>query len=917
MTESEKDIEKKISNIISELDKLDTAAIEQSDKSIVGYNSILSKIGTNPEVAIGTEIGQWKIIELLGQGGMSIIYLVERTDKQLSQQAALKIIPNAIASQSMIDRFVRERQILSDLNHNNIAKLYDAGVTENDIPWFVMELVQGDDILSFADKNDLNAEQRIILFRQVCDALSYAHSHGVIHRDIKPSNLMINEDKVVKLLDFGIASTDEQQKLTMTGAVIGTPGYMSPEQAKGMTQLLDRRTDIFSLGVLLYKLLKNEMPFQAASISEISFRIINDEPTLMGNEVSADLQAIAFKCLEKKRSQRYQSVKQLNKDITAYLNGDAISARKITFFGRQGKKIKKHPLISSIITVAILATIFGIGNGVYQTLETFKRVKIAEKHLSRAQEIKAKVRRTHMMPFHNVRDKYQSILSEIEVLEKDIESSGSDTTGLSSFALGIAFLAMDKKDRAYEYFKLAKNKGWESPELSSGLGLTLTYKWTNARVYARTIENETEKKAYIQKQRKMLYEPAINHLKIASSGLSTSNYVAAYLQYLERDYEKAIESIEKEIQFNPWHFEAFRLANTIYTQKYYHLLRNQSHNQSKHYLTKAADALGKALEIGRSAPINYEENCILMASIIQSQSFDSPEKIDDTFNKGLNICNRALTLFSEPQPVTINGSLQQLYRFKANHLINQGKDPTELLEKAIVTLKKLIDQYSNHEMNYVEMVATLKTLTDVKIQRHENPQELYDQALVYIAKVKKINPLYPDSWFEQANIQTSLGNYYVQVNNLLKASDYYYAAIENANKSFDMGIEVENMIIISTALAKLASISVLKNKTNQGITLYKKSLTKFEELFKRVNDDFSYYEKYFSIAFDYFLVVKKSKKQPFDEISKVKQTFNKLCQSDFIKERHHQSLNTSIQKFLNHKLIMEEDIKFCKSIRAL
>ena len=124
MADKKDDIDKKVSDIIADLDKLNTPAIEQADKSIAGYDSILSKIGTNPEVAIGSEIGHWKIIELLGQGGMSIVYLVERIDEQITQQAALKIIPNAIASQSMIDRFVRERQILSDLNHNNIAKLY-------------------------------------------------------------------------------------------------------------------------------------------------------------------------------------------------------------------------------------------------------------------------------------------------------------------------------------------------------------------------------------------------------------------------------------------------------------------------------------------------------------------------------------------------------------------------------------------------------------------------------------------------------------------------------------------------------------------------------------------------------------------------------------------------------------------------
>ncbi|MFK8012114.1 MAG: serine/threonine protein kinase, partial [Marinicellaceae bacterium] len=482
MENDKNDLEKKVSDFISDFDNIDTADILESENSIIGYGSIIEDIDFDPLNLIGSEIGHWKILKLLGQGGMSIVYLVERNDDQIKKQAALKIIPNTIASKTMIDRFLRERQILSDLNHNNIAQLYDAGLSENQIPWFVMELVQGQDILSYTEKNNLNTKQRVFLFKQVCEALSYAHSRGIIHRDIKPNNLMVNENGIIKLLDFGIATdrdkfSEENKSLTMTGVIVGTPGYMSPEQAKGLNQEIDKRTDIFSLGVLLYKLLKKDLPFKAESISEISYKIIHEEPTLMGQSFSADLQAITFKCLEKSKEKRYQSVAKLSSDLDAFLSGDVISARKITFIGRLSKKIKKHPVFSSIITLAVLATVFGIGNGIYQTYETFKRVQIAEKHLSRAQEIKAKVRRTHMMPFHNVRDKYKSILSEIELLESDIKASGSDATGLSSFALGVAYLAMDKKELALKNFKQAQSKGWQSPQLSSGLGLTLIYEW--------------------------------------------------------------------------------------------------------------------------------------------------------------------------------------------------------------------------------------------------------------------------------------------------------------------------------------------------------------------------------------------------------------------------------------------------------
>jgi serine/threonine protein kinase len=457
-----KDIEKKISSVIDSLKDMDTIELKgqiNDENQLFDYSNLLSNISDNPEMAIGADIGHWQIKKLIGKGGMSIVYLVERNDDQLNQQAALKIIPNGLANKSMIDRFVRERQILSDLHHPNIAQLYDAGVTDQGLPWFVMEYIQGEDIIGYAQNNLLNIDQRIYLIKQVCDALAYAHAHGVVHRDIKPNNLLVDSDKNIKLLDFGIASSKEQQSLTMTGAIIGTPGYMSPEQAKGLSSEIDRRSDIFSLGVLMYKLIKHEMPFEAESISEISYKIIHDEPTLLGSQVPIELQAITFKCLEKKVENRYSSVKRLQKDLDAYLNGDVVSARKVTLIGRFFKKVKKHPIYSSFIFVAIISTIIGISYGIYQSFESIRKLQVSEKYLAKTQELKAKIRRSHMMPLHDIESDYLVVEKEIKKLREDIENSDIDDSGLSYFALGEAYFNMKGFTKALEYFQKAEEKG--------------------------------------------------------------------------------------------------------------------------------------------------------------------------------------------------------------------------------------------------------------------------------------------------------------------------------------------------------------------------------------------------------------------------------------------------------------------------
>ena len=914
VAQDKNNLDDKIKQVIGDLANLDTIEIEQSDKSLFGYADVLNKIGTNPEVAIGTEVGHWKIIELLGQGGMSIVYLVERTDEQIQQQAALKIIPNAIASQSMIDRFVRERQILSDLNHNNIAKLYDAGVTNNDIPWFVMELVQGDDILTFADNNQLNIEQRIILFKQVCDALSYAHAHGVIHRDIKPGNLMVNQDNVIKLLDFGIASADELQKLTMTGAILGTPGYMSPEQAKGLNHQLDRRSDIFSLGVLLYKLLKKDMPFQAESISEISFKIIHDEPTLMGAEIPTDLQAITFKCLEKKVEARYQSVKQLNQDLDAYLNGDIISARRITFFGRLGKKIKKHPAISSLITAAIVATVLGIGYGINQTYETLRKVQIAEKHLSKAQEIKAKVRRMHMMPFHNILKEKKEILIELEELKHDIQINGSDATGLSSFALGSAYLSLGMPNKAFSYLKQAEEKGWKSSELSSEIGLILAKRWWNILEDAKKINDKEKKQSFLAKEKESIYMPAIEYLNKAKKDLSTSNFLSAYIYHLEKDFDKAIIAIEKEVSINPWHYEAYRLAHNIYVSKFHYINRKEGYEVAKYNLTKALGFINQALDIARSDPENYEKECTVFARDIQNHYVYNPDKIDETFDLGINSCNKASSLFSPPLPASIYGSLQKLYRQKAKYLIANNEDASEFLIKGTEILKTLITQYPENITNYAEIIASIRTFVRFKIKQDESPDFLYEQALPYFDKAKQLDPNYPDIWYEMASLQSVLGNYNLEKEEYNEAQHKLNESIKNYKKSETLGITLHSIVSSSYALAALSEINFHNNELKEGLKSLNKALIESEKVIKILPNNYTVYDNYILMMYKYIKVLKQNNMDYNKPLIKSIDLIKTACHSDFIQEHQYDLLKEKLDLYIELGVIPQKLIKKCLTI---
>src|SRR5436190_7572237 len=231
----------------------------------------------------GQHIGSYQIIRELGRGGMGAVYLAARADELFDKQVALKLIKRGMDSDAIIKRFVIERQILANLDHPNIARLIDGGTTDDGLPYFVLEYVEGMSITRYCDEHKVNTTERLKLFRQVCAAVEFAHQNLIVHRDLKPSNILVTEDGTPKVLDFGIAkrlSADWSGTVeaTETVARLLTPEYASPEQLRG--EILTTTSDVYSLGVLLYELLSGHRPFSLASRSpdEAARMIVASEP---------------------------------------------------------------------------------------------------------------------------------------------------------------------------------------------------------------------------------------------------------------------------------------------------------------------------------------------------------------------------------------------------------------------------------------------------------------------------------------------------------------------------------------------------------------------------------------------------------------------------------------------------------------
>ncbi len=354
-------------------------------------------------------IGPYRVHELLGEGGMGVVYLAEQREP-VRRRVALKVIKPGMDSEAILARFETERQALAILNHPGVAKVFDAGATDDGRPYFVMEYVAGDPITTHCDTHNLGLHERLELFRQVCDAIQHAHHKGIIHRDIKPSNVLValvDGQAQVKVIDFGVAKATDQRLtdktlFTMHGSLLGTPEYMSPEQAGLSGFDVDTRSDVYSLGVLLYELLVGARPFDSktlrgAAAAEMLRIIHEDEPprpttrlAALGAEATliarhrrqdprslvrrlrGELEWITMRSLEKNPAHRYHSATELSDDIGRYLKQQPVVAGPPGAGYRLRKFTRRHRIgvgAAAVLLLGLVVGVAGFGIGLVRALE--------------------------------------------------------------------------------------------------------------------------------------------------------------------------------------------------------------------------------------------------------------------------------------------------------------------------------------------------------------------------------------------------------------------------------------------------------------------------------------------------------------------------------------------------------------------
>ena len=432
----------------------------------------------------GRQLGPYRLIKLIARGGMGQVYLAERADGQYEQRVAIKLMREGFGGVPHVARFKAERQILASLDHVNLAKVLDGGITEDGVPYFVMELVAGEAIDAYAERMRLSIAQRVRLFRSVCQVVHYVHQKGVVHRDLKADNILVTHDGVVKLVDFGIAKHmapgASGQTRTMTALRMMTLDYCSPEQVRG--DEITPASDLYSLGVVLYRLLTNANPYRVAaapadSAYDLARAICDLEPPPPSKAVSVDsqaarrslrgdLDAVVMMAMRKDPAHRYASAEAFSEDLFRHLEGLPVLARRGAWSYRAGRFVLRHRAMVGAAMIANLALVGGIALASYQAWQAHQQRERAERHFASVRQL------AHVFIF-DIHDAIQNLVGSITARKMVVDNALVYLERLSDEASGDATLRLEV---AAGYRKVGDILGRpRSPSLGDSRGAMASY----------------------------------------------------------------------------------------------------------------------------------------------------------------------------------------------------------------------------------------------------------------------------------------------------------------------------------------------------------------------------------------------------------------------------------------------------------
>jgi tetratricopeptide (TPR) repeat protein/predicted Ser/Thr protein kinase len=684
----------------------------------------------------------------LGRGATGEV--LKAWDPRLERWVALKFLRSD--DPSLLARMQREARLQARLRHPNVAEVYDVGEWEGR-PYIAMQLIEGVPLDQAV--RDLSLEQRVRLLAVVAHAVHAAHAEGLIHRDLKPGNIMVEPGAdgtpVPYVLDFGIAREAAVRGETVTGQMLGTPGYLSPEQARGETARLDRRSDVFSLGAVLYEVLTGARPFGGDSPVDALVQVLERDPLPPRRRVPGlprDLETIVLKCLEKDPDRRYGSARELAEDLERFLCGDAIAARPRGPAGRLARRVRRHPVAAGLAAAAGVALLALAAVALHARLTAAARADAAQRFGQRVEQMEATLRYAHLLPLHDVKVERARVRRMLEEVAAELPRLPPAAAPAARYALGRGHLALDRPEEARRELRRAWDEGFRTPQAAYALGLALGQLYEEELDRAAR-EPDPKRQAEIRTRAHAgLAAPALASLRAGGrpGALPESAFVEARIAYLEERWEDALRLAGKALASTPWLYEAELLAGAVHQRRA--SLRQQAGDWkgALAWTDRASEAFERAVRLAPSSEAARSALCELSRERLTFFDLGGFGVRPDLYAEMERLCRAALAADSSA-PRAYRG-LVGFFTMDANRLQKTGQDAMAALTRALELSREaerrgIVDPEILHALGSVHL-----SLADEARARGEDPKRVYDPAKEHLRRASELFP--EDPRFPQA-----------------------------------------------------------------------------------------------------------------------------------------------------------------------
>lgn len=709
-------------------------------------------------------VGRFELLELLGEGGMGSVY--RAFDPMLQRYLAVKVIHGR--DPESMKRLLLEGRAQAKIDHPNVCRVYEVGEADGQ-SYVAMQYIDGVTLNKALDKMTL--EQKVRVIADAAEGLHAAHREGLIHRDIKPQNIMVErtEDGQWKpyVMDFGLVREEAKKGITVTGAVLGTPTYMAPEQAAGRWNKMDRRSDVYSLGATLYEALAGQPPFEGFSAMDVMMKVLKTEPVMLRKldpALPVQLETIVAKCLEKDLARRYESAKALANDLRSFLEGERIQAQPASLAYRILKKARQHKLAVSVAAVVLIALTVTVTVSIYLRIKTVEQTRLAQQlgqeFGQKVREMEAIMRIAYLVPLHDTRREQQLIRSRIKDIEDIISRLGPVAAGPGHYAIGRGYLALREYTQAREHLELAWKHGYRAPEVAYTLGLVMgsLYQLANEDLMKLDLSARAARKQEIKREYR---DPALNYLKM-SGGIEVEApaFVEGLIAFYEERYDEALTKSLAAFQQQPTLHEAKRLTGDIHVAVATDFMLNGQYDKAKELLRLAGEDYAEAIEIGESDPAVYECECERQLRLLEIEidaGIAGESAGREAFHNALAACDKALV--ANPVNAVAYSKKSGVYWRWGEYQVNYGQDPRATLSQAIEMGEQAVRCDGKKYEAYNGIGNAFFKLGDYEMEQGGNPLPSLDKAIENYLRSVAINPGYSQAYNGLGLAYCKRGNY--------------------------------------------------------------------------------------------------------------------------------------------------------------